>query len=64
MTTIRRVINYLGFTLLASVGGIIGLAAFDRPIPDVLQNIAVGALASMGTLLVPTRSNDQPDPHD
>lgn len=62
MTTIRLVITFLGITLLGSVAGIVALAATGNPIPDVLQNIAVGSLTSMGTLLVPTRSNDQPAP--
>lgn len=60
MTTIRLVIGILGAVLLLCVA-LIGLLAWhERAIPDVLQNIAVGSLASMGTLLVPTRSNDQP----
>lgn len=56
MPPIRLVAVLLGATLLLCVA-LIGLLAFnDRTIPDVLQNVAVGALASLGTLLVPTRT--------
>lgn len=56
MPPIRLVILLLGSTLLLCVA-LIGLLAYQQsPIPDVLQNVAVGSLASLGTLLVPTRT--------
>lgn len=51
MTDIRLVIMFLGVALLLCIGEIGYLAAQGLTIPDVLQNIAVGALASTGTVL-------------
>jgi hypothetical protein len=51
------VIGVLGLVLILAVSGIIFLAAATTSsIPDVLQNIAVGALTALGALLVPSRS--------
>lgn len=50
----------LGAALLVSLG-IIGLLAYGgKPIPDVLQNIAVGSLTAEAALLV--RSSNGPAP--
>lgn len=53
MTPTRLVILAVTAALLASVLGIILLAVNAQPIPDVLQNIAVGALTGLVGLLVP-----------
>lgn len=50
---LKLVILLIGGVLLAAVGGIIALAITGHPIPDVLQNIAVGALTGLGGILVP-----------
>lgn len=58
MNNVRLAVLFLGVTLLGCVGGIITLSAgagSGRPIPDILQNIASGALAGLIGLLVPTR---------
>ena len=56
MPPIRLVIVFMGTALLTCVI-LIGMLSYQgRGIPDVLQNIAVGSLASLGTLLVPTRT--------
>lgn len=52
-TPIRLVIGFVGVTLLAALIGIIVLASEGQGIPDVLQNIAVGALTGLVGLLVP-----------
>lgn len=52
-TPIRLVIGFVGITLLAALVGIVVLAAQANPVPDVLQNIAVGALTGLVGLLVP-----------
>jgi len=55
VNTFRIAIIFVGSTLLLCVGGIIGLsmgAGSGRPIPDILQNIASGALAGLIGLLV------------
>lgn len=54
MTPVRLVIVLIGLVLLLAVGGIIGLATNEQPIPDVLQNVAVGALTGLVGLLVPS----------
>lgn len=62
MTTppIRLVVLILGAVLLLSVAGVIALAITSVPVPDVLQNIAVGTLTGLVGLLVQTRQeNDQ-----
>lgn len=52
-TPIRLVIGFVGITLLAALIGVIVLASQGLGIPDVLQNIAVGALTGLVGLLVP-----------
>lgn len=49
----KTVIFFVGAVLILSVLGIIGLALTGHPIPDVLQNIAVGSLTGLVGLLVP-----------
>lgn len=46
------VILILGAVLLVSLIAIAALAFARVPIPDVLQNVAVGSLTSIGSLLV------------
>lgn len=56
MPPIRLVAIIIGATLVIAVL-LIGLLAYQgRAIPDVLQNIAVGALTAEGALLVPSRT--------
>ena len=52
-TPVRLVLVFVGLTLLGSLAGIVVLALNAQPIPDVLQNIAVGALTGLVGLLVP-----------
>lgn len=57
-TPIRLVIAFVGCTLLAALVGIVILAGQGHTVPDVLQNVAVGALTGLVGLLVPAgRSN-------
>ena len=55
MTNIRMVIGFVGATLLVCVAGILWLAGTGNTVPDILQNIASGALAGLIGLLVPAR---------
>lgn len=59
MTTppIRLVVIILGAVLVLSVVGVIALAINKIPVPDVLQNIAVGTLTGLVGLLVQTRQD-------
>lgn len=60
-TTYRAAILFVGATLILCVIGIIGLswgAGSGRPVPDILQNIASGALAGLIGLLVTPRGNE------
>lgn len=50
---LQLVVCIMGAALLASIGGIIALSINGNPIPDVLQNIAVGSLTGLGGILVP-----------
>jgi len=65
LATYRAAILFVGATLLVCVLGIIGLAwgaGGGRPIPDILQNIASGALAGLiGLLVNPTKGNGPPE---
>jgi hypothetical protein len=59
--TYRLVIMCVGITLVLCVTGIIGLswgAGTGRPVPDILQNIASGALTGLIGLLVTPRHDD------
>lgn len=58
MTNVRIVVVFVGVTLLACVAGIIVLALQSIAIPDILQNIASGAVAGLIGLLVPARTGD------
>lgn len=52
--TFRLAIIFVGLTLIVSVMGIIYLALETQPIPDVLQNVSIGALTGLvGLLAVP-----------
>ncbi len=54
------VVLFLGSALLLCVAGIVGLAAYDKTIPDVLQNLGVGVLGGLVGMLV--RTPNQPPP--
>jgi hypothetical protein len=56
-TPLRLVVGILGLVLVLCVLGIVYMASTgDRPIPDVLQNIAVGSLTGLVGLLVPVKA--------
>lgn len=55
MKNLNLVIGFVGGVLVLGVLGIIALAFKGQTIPDVLQNITVGALAGLIGLLVPAR---------
>ncbi len=61
MTPMRLVLAFVGAALLISLGIIGFLAATSHPIPDVLQNIAVGSLTGLVGLLAPG-PRGTPDP--
>lgn len=50
----RLVIIAVTVALILSVVGIVLLAVLEQPIPDVLQNVAVGSLTGLVGLLVPS----------
>lgn len=60
MPELKWVIIALASTLLLAVVGIIYLASTAHTIPDVLQNIAVGALTALAGVLVPTTRSQGP----
>lgn len=51
-------IKFLGATMMVCVLGIIVLAGFEKPIPDVLQNIAIGTMTGLVGLLVQKRPDE------
>ena len=53
MTPIRLVTGLVGGLALLALLGILLLAYQGQPIPDVLQNVSVGALTALTALLVP-----------
>lgn len=59
MSDLRMVIGGLIGVLLMSVALIGYLAATGSPIPDVLQNIAVGALTALAGVLVRPRDEER-----
>lgn len=52
-TATRLVVALVGGLALVALVGIIALAWTGSPVPDVLQNIAIGALTGLVGLLVP-----------
>lgn len=60
--TDRKTVNYvvggLAAGLLIAVVGIIALAMTDHVIPDILENLAIGALTALGAVLARTSSSD------
>lgn len=50
-TLLGRALTLLGTLAILSCAGIVALAVLERPIPDVLQNIAVGSMTALGALL-------------
>lgn len=53
--TLLLAVLVIGAALLACIAGIVALAATGHPVPDVLQNIAVGSLTGLVGLLVPSQ---------
>lgn len=53
----QLVILIVGLVLLVAVVAISYLATIGQAIPDVLQNVAVGALTGLVGLLVPSQRN-------
>lgn len=60
--TVLVAVLLVGATLILSVVGIIVLAVQAQPVPDVLQNVAVGSMTGLlGLLAVPRDSAGRPD---
>lgn len=57
-TLLGRALYLLGALALLSCAGVIALAALEHPIPDVLQNLAVGSMTAVGALLARSGSGD------
>ncbi len=54
-------ISYIvGTALILSTMGIIAIALFEHPIPDVLQNISIASLTGLVGLLVQPQKKDGP----
>lgn len=47
------VIRILGLLALTATGGIIGLAAWDKNVPEVLNTIAIASLTGLAGVLAP-----------
>lgn len=56
------VVVIVGLTLLGGLAGIVGLSLAEpaRSIPDVLQNVTIGALTLLGGILIPRPSSNTP----
>lgn len=52
MNNLTIVIVFVGGVLVLGLAGIVGLSLTDHAIPDVLQNVTVGALTALVGLLV------------
>jgi hypothetical protein len=61
-TLLGRALTMLGALALLSCAGVIALAMMERPVPDVLQNLAVGSMTAVGALLARSGGADpRPD---
>jgi hypothetical protein len=56
---VRDVVRSMAGVLFICVAGILALAWAGKGVPDVITNIASGALGSLGTLLASTRSSPE-----
>lgn len=57
--TTRLVLVFAGLTVLASMGGGIALAFYDRTLPDALIALGSGALGLLSGAALDTRSGRQ-----
>lgn len=57
-TLLGRALTMLGALALLSCAGVIALAMLEHPIPDVLQNLAVGSMTAVGALLARSGGSD------
>jgi len=53
----RLVVALVGGTLVLCVAGIIALTGFERTVPDILENVTVGALTGLVGLLATARDD-------
>lgn len=58
---VARALVVLGAGFLMSIAGVTALAILELPIPDVLQNLAVGSMGMIGALLVRGGGDDSGD---
>lgn len=58
-TLLGRALTLLGALALLSCAGVIALAVLEHPVPDVLQNLAVGSMTAVGALLARSGSGEQ-----
>jgi hypothetical protein len=54
------VVLFLGAALLLALAGIIGLAAFQVPVPDILANLALIDAGALTALLRPGQALTRP----
>lgn len=59
MSLTGRVVLAVSTLGILSVCGVIALAIVQHPIPDLLQNVAIGSLTGLVGLLVPTSGEPQ-----
>lgn len=57
-TLLGRALTLLGALALLSCAGVIALAVLEHPVPDVLQNLAVGSMTAVGALLARSGSGE------
>lgn len=58
--TFRVIAISVAGVLLVCVAGIITLSLFDKAIPDILENVTVGALTGLVGLLASPKGGDAP----
>lgn len=56
----QSVVLFLGATLLLSVIAIAALSGFERAVPSILENLAVGSLTGLAGLLARQPNPDAP----
>ena len=51
----NTVVYFLGAALILSIGGVIALNFFERPVDDILKQVIVGALTGIAGILATGR---------
>lgn len=56
---VRNIVYFLGSAIILVVIGVVVLAWFEKPMPDVLSVVAGSIVASLGAVIATTRGSSE-----